>query len=311
MKAYVNPLKDIKRDFFNFCKTVLLIDHRKSIISVRIAIHKKKADGTAGDFLRWSDVKSVTVSRSFWIVGIGDVQVKPADSPDSDFISAPSEMVLLFGAEYTFWAMRSPSITANEPEPYWPGGKPVWTIGSKTGTDEIFEMTANSSSTFTLTYECGNTKTFTVTVVQPEVISVDFRGAGVQTIYDVGTTPEWVKNPARDEPFCAVKNQDAGIYAKFGASKNLTFPASVKVCEREEQSNDAVNTTWQNWPSSEVVLYRNMPNKITIGSSKFHWKYSADNGQNWKECGESTHKVYVTWDTKQCPDTDFTKAHIE
>lgn len=39
--------------------------------------------------------------------------------------------------------------------------------------------------------------------------------------------------------------------------------------------------------------------------------YTANDEIFWQDCGESTHQGYITWDTKQCPDADFTKAHIK
>jgi hypothetical protein len=68
-----------------------------------------------------------------------------------------------------------------------------------------------------------------LTVVKPEVVSVDFRDGGVQTITGVGTAPEWQKNPSRGELFSAKKGSTISVYARFRADINLTFPAAVKV----------------------------------------------------------------------------------
>jgi hypothetical protein len=87
-----------------------------------IAIYKKKSDGTAGDFIRWSTPKTITTSRDVWIVGIDKIKVKPANSPDSAYIDSPGEVVALIGASHTFKAIRTPS---NAPD--WPSGKPQWT----------------------------------------------------------------------------------------------------------------------------------------------------------------------------------------
>jgi hypothetical protein len=187
-------------------------------------------------------------------------------------------------------------------------------LGATTSSGEIFEENVNDSGSATLTCECGNIKTITVTKVQPEVISVDFRGDGVQTIYDVGTTPEWKKadtngQGARNEPFSAVKNKNINYYAKFSANKDLTFSTKVWVSVNKGAVVYQDSYQWQHWETEEVTKKYLTPNKISQETLSFEWHYRTPDS-DFISCGSTEHKGYITWDTKKCPDADFTKKHI-
>jgi hypothetical protein len=173
------------------------------------------------------------------------------------------------------------------------------------------DVTPTSVGSWTYTCECGtSSKNVTVTAVKPEVVSVDFREGGVQTITDVGTDPEWTK-AGRNEPFVSIKNAPINFYVKFSASKNLTFATSVMICEAKDATTQyAASATWQNWPSAEIGRGGQIPNVITTSTETYSWRYSVDAGANWEECNDTSHTWYSTWSTYKCSASDFTKKHI-
>jgi hypothetical protein len=171
----------------------------------------------------------------------------------------------------------------------------------------------NDVTTITLNFECGNTKTVTVTGIKPTLESVDFKNGGIQTITDVGLEPEWKKADAnsqgdRNEPFCSIKNQNVNVFVKITAQKNLTFSTSIIVRDYPGVT-DPVYITLQNWPYNFVLL-RTSPNNVDSQLIQYNWAYSIDNGQNWIQFASSSHTMYVTWAKKICSDTDFIKDKI-
>jgi hypothetical protein len=298
-------------DTFNFAikSTTATKYNVTMVVSVRVAINKKKSDGTAGDFIKWSPTKSVTITRDVWLVGIKEIKVKPKGAGDSAYIVAPIEVVLLVGAECTFKAYKDPENASR-----CPNGMPISKLAGVASNGDVSDAFASVTGSVIQSFECGNWEFAAVTSVKPELLSVDFKNGGVQTITGVGITPEWVKanasgQGARNEPFCAVKNLPFNVSAVLSAPKNLTFPTSVKICEGMNKTQAAVDCTLQNW-ASVVTLTRNSPNAVALGTSNFNWHYTVDNGQNWHKFGESTHISYTTWGTKLCPESDFTKSHI-
>ncbi|MDR2168905.1 MAG: hypothetical protein LBP59_02065 [Planctomycetaceae bacterium] len=277
-------------------------------LSFSIAIYKKKSDGTAGEFIRWSPIKTVSATRDIWVVGIDKVEVKLTSSPDTSYITAPNELVALVGSQHTFKVTRTPQ---NAPD--WPNGKPKCTRGQYNATGDIIFNTAIDVGAEPLKFECGNTKTITLTNIKPTLESVDFKNGGVQTINDVGSNPEWKKatangQGARNEPFCVIKNQPHNTITELNAPKNLTFATTVLLREYESLSYPET-FTWQNWPIN-ITTIRTPPNHVYACNITYKWEYSTNGGQQWQKFADSNHNMYVTWAQKLCGDTDFTKEHI-
>jgi hypothetical protein len=302
----------------------------KYTISVEVSACFQNSDGTVGrEGGNSNPIKTITITRDIWIVGIEKVRVKPKDASDDKYIDAPTEVVLLLGrAGCTFKAQRKPAEA-----PAWPGGKPVWTIGEQTFTGETLDRTAESSSSESLECECGNTKTLTVTNVNLELTSVDFKGENVQTIYDVGTESEWKKanvngQGARNEPFCIVKDKSYEGNFVFSLSKSLTFETTISArCSLtgNDKEGNSGGTTYRTFTLKDQN--QNISKEITISAEnvvkkdtlKIVWSYEKQNSTNPEdriEFGNTTHTRYVTWGKHKCKDifgkdTYFTKNHID
>lgn len=265
-------------------------------VSLAIAIRHKKTK----ERIRWASYGPASDGgRIYWAVGIGEIR---ASSGGIDIVN-PTEIVLLYGSKCTLKAFPDPADTE------WPNGKPVWRDVPRTTVGNTFDVVTTVVGSSPYTVECGNTKSVIVTVVKPWVESVDFRDGGVQTIYDVGLGPEWTIT-GRNYPFCVIKNQPFGIYARFNAAKNLTFPTAVQVCEHPDTISLAASTVWQNWASGEVGRSGIFFNSIAIFSVAYQWSYRVNGENEWHRCGNSTHTGYVTWDSHKCPIEDFTESHI-
>jgi len=277
----------------------------------------------------WDVLTGVATARAESGIMFGEVEIKidtilvypggwpiddkePINIADLDGDEDNKEIVLLLGSQCTLVAVPTPGDVG------WPNEKPVWKCDGTTidPPHDTLIVVPTIAGAWTFTVECGNTKSVTITVVQPEVVSVDFRDGGVQDIFDVGLEPEWTK-AGRNEPFTAKRNSIAPAHARFSAAKNLTFSTSVQV--RGQLNHFATGTVWKNWPSSEVTLIGTMPSVIGIVGDPdnddseaivFNWHYLADGGTTWWTCGTSKHTAYITWDTYQCAGKDFTKAHI-
>jgi hypothetical protein len=179
--------------------------------------------------------------------------------------------------------------------------------GTAQSPSATYVFAANAVGSTVCSVECGNTISVTITVVKPEVVSVDFKGGGVQDIYDVGPSPEWIKG-TRNEPFSAKRNTQAPAYVRFSASKNLTFSTTVLV--RAQPNGGSASTTWRVWPSAEIGFSGTMPNCVNIETVVFNWQYSVVGGASDIPCGTSTHEGYITWDEYKCPASEFVKDKI-
>jgi hypothetical protein len=283
---------------------------------LRVAIHKKNSDGTKGEFLRNSPEIELSVERNVWIVGIGNVKVKPKGSDDTSYITAPSEVVGLVGSSFTFKAIPDPSNA-----PAWPSDQPKWTINDVSSTGETTDCTSESNS-ITIECTCGNTKTVTLSGIKPTLDSVDFKDGGVQTIKDVGTEPEWKKannngQGGRNEPFCVKKDSNYNINCKFSLSKSLTFDTTVnRRCSIiSDDTNvagviDTKSFSFKN-QSAEFVVPHISVNKVKSDTLNIEWSYIRQNDNKYEVFSSTSHTRYTTWDTYKCQANDFTKAHIK
>jgi hypothetical protein len=175
----------------------------------------------------------------------------------------------------------------------------------------------------------GNKKTIKLKCIKPILESIDFKGVGVQTIQDVGTEPEWKKanvngTGARNEPFCVIRNKNFDVDFVFSLPTDLTFETTFgAICSIP--SDDAgisisrsftVKDKNKNFNAKFTLTEKDEVGKDT---SRFKWSIVKQNNNNNNNNSNSNNTVfsdtshikYITWDSYKCPQTDFTKGHID
>ncbi|MDR2763078.1 MAG: hypothetical protein LBB88_10780 [Planctomycetaceae bacterium] len=293
-----------------------------------VGIYKKKNDGNAGDFIRWSPIKTVTTTRDIWIVGIDKIMVKPTNSPDTSYIDSPDEVVALVGTQHTFKVIRTPSNA-----PAWPSGKPKWTLISFNENNQRFEqnnvgdvmyISAADGITLldsTLTFECGNKKTIKLINIKPILESVDFQGNGIQKINEVGDDPEWQKtnkknSKERNEPICVVKNNKFQANSKISMSNDLTFQTDVSIFVEIGNTTKTFGKHRYDWKLKNkgtfdlIILDITVENMVYIGTSNYDFYYNVNNKK--ENMTVFTNTAYVTWDFSKLQDARYiTKRHLQ
>ncbi len=221
-------------------------------------------------------------------------------------------IVLLRGTRYSFKALPSPD-GAN-----WPSGTPVWKLNGNTiaSGDDTIEVTFDNEGTQELRAMCASGgqmggKTVTIEVIQPILDTVDYKIS--HQIYNV-SSPEYQRDPYRNEPACWTKGALAWVKVTFWHSQNLTFPTEG-ILVRADTSGDYWNiadwgdsgpsTFGTSWPSDEIqcIAEDNINGQVEWRDYSATWKYKVPWGTNqWiTTTTQNNCRLYVVLDTPRDP----------
>jgi hypothetical protein len=169
-----------------------------------------------------------------------------------------------------------------------------------------------------------DTKTIKAIVPELDQVTYGVSGTGAKALlYDV-TTPEWKRDPAKNEPVCWVKKSNATASPKFWHSENLTVaPGNVEV--RGETSNDDdsigdwkdAQTSWgTSWPQPSALVCesgKDIKDEIQKVEYTAQWRYRCTSGtNNWIDIpNKQTGLVfYVIYASPLCASSEFTVKHL-
>jgi hypothetical protein len=243
--------------------------------------------------------------KSVTVMEVSNLEVYPNDYYGWCTIYGGSTITVLKGAKYTFKAV-TPSGT-------WPAGEPHWS-GIVSGTGQTIDVSFTNSGTYTLTAKCGSYdsgKTVTIEVIEPILNTVDYRQS--HSIYNV-YSPEYQRDPYRNEPACWTKGSLAWVKVTFWHSKNLTYAVN-NIIVRAETSGDSWNIAdWGDsepstfstlWPSDEIqcIAEDNINGQVEWRDYSAQWKYKCLDGTNqWiTATTQNNCRLYVVLDTPSAP----------
>jgi hypothetical protein len=251
-------------------------------------------DSSGNPIPDYFDGGSATYSLILYVVEVKSIKVGSQDFTN-DIIT------VLKGSQTTLTAIPNPNI--------WPENNPVWSCPTLTITPpngSNFTFNAYNTGSYALTVTCGTSnKTVTVKVVEPVLESINFEGGDIQTIADVGTTPEWQRNPSRNEPFSSIKGSSDNAVVKLSIPYELTISTPITI-----YANTATRTTsfqGLNATATFIIDVSASVGKFTINTA---WKYSVSPNAMNQTLANITHTYYCTWGTMLCEPSDFTKAHL-
>jgi hypothetical protein len=169
--------------------------------------------------------------------------------------------------------------------------------------------------------EAAKSDSETVSVIIPVVDSVLYVGDKNQVIFDV-TSPEYNRNPARNEPSAYVKGQhsDATVVVKFWASTSLTESSNVDVVGWIDtfdlgEWGYPSGTFGTSWPTAGFSADITQVNKTSIGKITYTetWKYRCPNGSDTRITAStlSGRVMYLIYDDFKCDASLFTKANLD
>lgn len=249
--------------------------------------------------------KSDNDSKTVYVVEVDKIKINYAGTSWDDVTG--ETIVVLKGTKYTFKAFPNPSGAS------WPSGTPNWS-GAASGTGETIDVTFNSTGTYTLTAKCGSGdtgKTVTINVITPVLNTVEYRLN--HTIHNV-PTPEYRRNPYRNEPACWTKGATGMAKVTFWHAQNLTF-ATPNLVVRAETSGDYWNIAdWGDsspstfgtpWPTADITCTAEgtINNQVEYRDYTATWKYKVPWGTNsWiTTTTQNNCRLYVVLDTPGAP----------
>jgi hypothetical protein len=206
---------------------------------------------------------------------------------------------------------------------YWPSGHPTWFKDDQPViTSPTITIDCNNVGTHVYKATCGtSSETVTVDIINPVLESINFEGGGVQDIYDIGSTPEWQRNPSRNVQYSVKKGQSFNVVATLSVPSPLTLPTSISVRLLANVSEEVLIFTQNTvFPSGgvltpptttvSVTFQSSALNYVGLFSSDLNWQYTGLPNAIYTSLGTTSHIGYNTWDTKLCPPSDFTRDHI-